>query len=171
MTVTLYHASVPVFRQMLGGLSAVMDKAAAHAEAKKIDPAVLTSARLYPDMFPFTRQVMIATDHAKGSSARLAGVEVPKFEDTETTFAELKARIQKTLDFIGGLKSAQFDGAESREVVIPLRGEQQKFTGRAYLFHFALPNFYFHTTTAYDILRHCGIEIGKRDFIHQLITE
>ena len=171
MTVSLYHASVPVFHQMLGGLSAVMDKAAAHAEAKKIDPAALTGARLYPDMFPFTRQVMIATDHAKGSSARLAGVEVPKFEDTETTFAELKARIQKTLDFIATLKPAQFEGAETRDVTIPLRSEPTTFKGRAYLFHFALPNFYFHATTAYDILRHNGVELGKPDFIHQIIKD
>ena len=168
---SLYHATIPVFRQMLGALSAIMDKAAAHAEAKKIDPAVFTSGRLSPDMFPFTRQVTIATDHAKGASARLAGVEVPKFEDTETTFAELKERIQKTLDFIATLKPAQFDGAETRDVTIPLRSGPTTFKGRAYLFHFALPNFYFHCTTAYDILRHMGVEIGKPDFIHQIIKE
>ena len=168
---SLYHATIPVFRQMLGALSTIMDKAAAHAEAKKIDPAVFTNGRLSPDMFPFTRQIMIATDHAKGASARLAGVEVPKFEDTETTFAELKARIQKTLDFLATLKPAQFDGAETRDVTIQLRGGPTTFKGRAYLFHFALPNFYFHATTAYDILRHMGVEIGKPDFIHQIITE
>lgn len=168
---SLYHATIPVFRQMLGALSAIMDKAAAHAEAKKIDPSVFTSGRLAPDMLPFTRQIFIATDFAKGASARLCGIEVPKYEDTETTFAELKARIRKTLDFLGTLKQAQFDGAEARDVTIPLRGEQTTFKGRAYLFHFALPNFYFHTTTAYDILRHMGVEIGKPDFIHQLIKE
>jgi hypothetical protein len=168
---SLYHATIPVFRQILGALSAIIDKAAAHAEAKKIDPAVFTNGRLSPDMLPFTRQIFIATDHAKGASARLAGVEVPKFEDTEITFAELKARIQKTLDFLGTLKPAQFDGAETRDVTIPLRNEPTVFKGRAYLFHFALPNFYFHATTAYDILRHMGVEIGKSDFIHQIIKE
>jgi len=171
MPLSLYDASVPVFRQMLGALAAIIDKAAAHAEAKKIDPAVLINARLYPDMFPFLRQVFIATDFAKGASARLAGVEVPKFEDTETTFAELKARIQKTLDFIATLKPAQFEGAETRDVTIPLRSEPTTFKGRAYLFHFAMPNFYFHATTAYDILRHNGVELGKPDFIHQIIKE
>jgi hypothetical protein len=168
---SLYHATIPVFRQMLGGLASIMDKAAAHAEAKKIDAMVFTSGRLAPDMFPFTRQVMIATDFAKGASARLCGVDVPKFEDTETTFAELKGRIQKTLDFLSTFTPAKFDGAETRDITIPLRGEPTTFKGRAYLFHFVLPNFYFHTTTAYDILRHLGVEIGKPDFIHQLIKE
>jgi hypothetical protein len=168
---SLYHATIPVFRQMLGALSAIMDKAAAHAEARKIDPSVFTSGRLSPDMLPFTRQIFIATDFAKGASARLCGVEVPKYEDTETTFAELKARIQKTLDFLATLKPTQFDGAETRDVTITLRGGETSFKGRAYLFHFALPNFYFHATTAYDILRHMGVEIGKPDFIHQLIKE
>jgi hypothetical protein len=168
---SLYHATIPVFRQMLGGLSTIMDKAAAHATAKKIDEAVFTNGRLYPDMLPFTRQVFIATDFAKGASARLCGIEVPKYDDTETTFAELKARIQKTVDFIAGLEPEQFNGAETRDVTIQLRGEPTTFKGRAYLFHFALPNFYFHTTTAYDILRHMGVEIGKPDFIHALIKE
>ncbi|HVZ00597.1 MAG TPA: DUF1993 domain-containing protein [Dongiaceae bacterium] len=171
MSVSLYHASVPVFRQMLGALSSIMDKAAAHAEARKIDPSVFVNGRLFPDMFPFTRQVTIAADFAKGASARLAGIEVPKFEDTETTFPELKARIRKTLDFLATLKPAQFEGAEARDVTIPLRGEPTTFKGGAYLFHFAMPNFYFHATTAYDILRHLGVEIGKSDFIHQLIKE
>lgn len=169
MALSMHQASVPVFRQLLSGLAAVIDKAAAHAEAKKIDPSVFTNARLIPDMFPFTTQVLIATDHAKGASARLAGVEVPKFEDTETTFAELKARIQKTLDFIGDLKPAQFEGSEARDVTVPLRAGPQIFKGQAYLLHFAMPHFYFHVTTAYDILRQCGVEIGKRDFIHEVI--
>jgi hypothetical protein len=168
---TMYQASVPVFRQMLGALNACIDKAIAHAEAKKIDPAVFPQSRLYPDMLPFTRQITIACDFAKGASARLAGVEVPKFEDTETTLPDLKARIAKTLDFIGTLKPAQFDGAETRDITIPLRGEQQVFKGQPYLLHYAMPNFYFHTTTAYAILRHNGVEIGKADFIHQLIKE
>jgi hypothetical protein len=168
---SLYHATIPVFRQMLGALAGIMDKAAAHAEAKKIDPSVFTNGRLSPDMFPFTRQIMIATDFAKGASARLCGFEAPKFDDTETTFSELKARIAKTLDYIATLKPEQFNGAETRDVTIQLRGEPTTFKGRAYLFHFVLPNFYFHTTTAYDILRHMGVEIGKPDFIHALIKE
>jgi hypothetical protein len=168
---SLYHATIPVFRQMLGALSTIIDKAASHAEARKIDPSVFTSGRLSPDMFPFTRQVLIATDFAKGASARLCGVEPPKYDDTETSFADLKARIAKTLDFIATLKPEQFNGAETRDVTIQLRGEPTTFKGRAYLFHFAMPNFYFHTTTAYDILRHMGVEIGKPDFIHQLIKE
>jgi hypothetical protein len=122
-------------------------------------------------MLPFTRQVTIATDHAKGAGARLAGVDIPKFEDTETTFPELKARIQKTLDFLGGLKPAQFDGSDTRDVTITLQAGPTTFKGQAYLLHFAMPNFYFHVTTAYDILRQSGVEIGKRDFIHQIIKE
>ena len=167
----MYQTSIPVFRQMLGALNACIDKAIAHAEAKKIDPAVFPNARLYPDMLPFTRQITIACDFAKGASARLAGVEVPKFEDTETTLPELKARIKKTLDFLDTLKPAQFDGAETRDIAIPLRGEQHTFKGRPYLQHYAMPNFYFHTTTAYAILRHGGVEIGKADYIHALIKE
>jgi hypothetical protein len=166
----MYNASVPVFRQMLAALSGIIDKTIAHAEAKKIDPAVYAAARLYPDMFPFTRQIGIATDFAKGASARLAGVEVPKFEDNEVTLADLKARLQKTLDFIATLKPEQFAGAEMRDITIQLRGTPTVFKGQPYLLHYALPNFYFHTTTAYAILRHNGIEIGKPDFIHQLIT-
>jgi hypothetical protein len=171
MTLSIYDASVPVFRQMLGALDACLDKAIAHAEAKKIDQAVFAGLRLFPDMLPFTRQIMIATDFAKGASARLAGVEVPKYEDTETTLTELKARIQKTLAFLDTLKPAQFAGAETRAVTIPLRGEQTTFKGQPYLLHFAMPNFYFHVTTAYAILRHNGIELGKADFIHQIIKE
>jgi len=169
MSLSMYDASVPVFRQLLSALNSIIDKTIAHAEAKKIDPAVFASARLYPDMFPFTRQITVATDFAKGASARLAGVEVPKFEDTETSLSDAKARLQKTQDFIATLKPAQFDGAETRDITIQLRGAAQIFKGKAYLFHYAMPNFYFHTTTAYDILRHNGVEIGKPDFIHQII--
>jgi hypothetical protein len=122
-------------------------------------------------MLPFTRQIFIATDFAKGATARLVGIEPPKYEDTETTFAELKARIKKTLDFIATLKPAQFESAATRDVTIPLRNEPTIFKGRAYLFHFVFPNFFFHVTTAYDILRHLGVEIGKRDFIHEIIKE
>ncbi|WP_395019155.1 DUF1993 family protein [Dongia sp.] len=170
MSPAMYNASVPVFRQMLSALAGIIDKTIAHAEAKKIDPAVYANARLYPDMFPFARQIGVATDFAKGASARLAGVEVPKFEDTEVTLADLKARLQKTLDFLATLKPEQFQGAETRDITIQLRGTPTVFKGQPYLLHYALPNFYFHTTTAYAILRHNGIEIGKPDFIHQLIT-
>jgi hypothetical protein len=166
----LYNASVPVFRQMLSALAGIIDKTIAHAEAKKIDPAVYAGARLFPDMFPFARQITVATDFAKGASARLAGIEVPKFEDTEVTLADLKARLQKTIDFIAGLKPEQFDGAETRDITIQLRAGPTVFKGQPYLLHYAMPNFYFHTTTAYAILRHNGIEIGKPDFIHQVIT-
>ena len=165
MTVSMYQASVPVFQQILTSLSAILTKAAAHAEAKKIDPSVFITARIAPDMFPLSRQIQIATDHAKGASARLAGVEIPAFPDTETTFPELQARIAKTLDFIKNLKPAQFEGAASREVKLKIGGNELTFSGQKYLFHGAFPNFFFHATTAYDILRHNGVEIGKRDFL------
>src|SRR3954471_12211654 len=165
MPISMYDASVPRFAHMLGCLSAMLDKAQAHCEAKKIEPAAITAFRLFPDMLPFTRQVQIACDSAKGAAARLAGVELPKHEDTEQSFAELKSRIAKTQDFIQSLKPAQIDGSEAREVVIKLRGQDTKFQGQQYLQNFAWPNFYFHVTTAYVILRHNGVELGKRDFI------
>ena len=165
MPLTLYQASVPRFAAMLKNLAAILDKAQAHCEARKIDPLALTTDRLYPDMLPFTRQVQIACDSAKGAAARLAGVEVPKHEDTEQTFAELKARIARTLDFMASVPAAKIDGAEEREVVIRLRGQDTKFRALQYLQNFAWPNFYFHVTTAYNILRHNGVELGKRDFI------
>jgi len=171
MSPSLYDASVPVFRQLLSSLDAIIDKTIAHAEAKKIDQAVYATARLYPDMFPFTKQITVATDFAKGASARLAGVEVPKFEDAETTLGDAKARLKKTQDFIATLKPAQFEGAETRDITIQLRPGPTIFKGKAYLLHYAMPNFYFHTTTAYAILRHNGIEIGKPDFIHEIIKE
>ena len=161
----MYQASVPRFANTLRNLSAILDKAQAHAEAKKIEPVVFTQSRLAPDMFPLSRQGQIACDTAKGVAARLAGVEVPKHEDTEQTFAELKARIAKTLDFVESLKPAQIDGSEDREVALKLRGQEVKFSGLQYLLGFAYPNFYFHVTTAYNILRHNGVEIGKRDYI------
>lgn len=166
MSFSIYQASVPVFRQVLGSLASVLTKSAAHAEARKIKPGVLLQTRLYPDMLPLVQQVQIATDHAKGASARLAGVEVPRFADTEASFEELQERLTRTLDFIGGLDAAQFDGAEDREITLKLGPEQQlKMIGRAYLMHFALPNLFFHATTAYAILRQSGVELGKRDFI------
>ncbi len=167
MTLSMYQASVPVFRQLLTALSGVLDKAAAHAAARKIDPTVLLGMRLAPDMFALTRQVQVAADFAKNTTARLAGVEPVKMEDNEKTIDELKARIAKTLEYIGGFTAAQIDGSEDRELTIPMRGEPVKFKGQPYLLHFAMPNFYFHTTTAYAILRHAGFEIGKRDFVGQ----
>ena len=165
MTLSMYLASAPRFTHMLKSLSAILDKAKAHAEAKKIDQLVLTSSRLYPDMLALTNQVQIACDSAKGAVARLAGVEIPKHEDTEKTFDELKARIAKTLDFIATVKAVQIDGSDDKEVVIKLRGVDTPIKGMQYLLGVAWPNFYFHITTAYNILRHNGVEIGKRDFL------
>jgi uncharacterized protein len=168
MTLSMYQASVPVFLRTLAALSGILDKAAAHAAQRKIEPSVLLNARLFPDMFVFLRQVQLAADFAKGASARLAGIDVPKFADTESTFDELKARIAKTVDFLKTLTPAQIDGSENRDITIPLGGQPQWFKGQPYLLHFALPNFFFHATTAYGILRHCGVEVGKRDFIGPL---
>ena len=165
MKISMYQASAPRFANALTNLSAILDKAQAHAEAKKIDPAVLGGLRLIADMFPLSRQVQIACDTAKGAVARLAGVEIPKYEDTEQTVAELKARIAKTLDFVASVPAARIDGSEEREVVLRLGGQERNFTGLQYLFGHAWPNFYFHVTTAYNILRANGVEIGKRDFI------
>ena len=165
MTISMYQASVPRFANTLKNLSGILDKAAAHCEAKKIDPLVLTSFRLYPDMFAMARQVQICCDTAKGAVARLAGVEIPKHEDTEKTFDELKARIAKTLEFIATVKAAQVDGSEERDILLKLQGRDVTFKGLQYLMGFAWPNFYFHATTAYSILRHNGVELGKRDFI------
>ena len=165
MTISMYQASAPRFANTLKNLSAILDKAKAHAEAKKIDELVLTSSRLYPDMFALARQVQIACDTAKGAMARLAGVEIPKHEDTEKTFDELKARIAKTLEFIGSFKPAQIDGTEGKTIEIKLGPVEVKWQGMQYLLGFAWPNFYFHATTAYGILRHNGVEVGKRDFI------
>src|SRR3954469_7657784 len=158
MTISMYQASTPRFANILRNLSALIDKADAHCAAKKIDPAALTVYRLYPDMFAFTRQVQIACDTAKGAVARLAGVEIPKHEDTEQTFAELKARIAKTVDFIESASAAKLDGTEDKEIVLKMRAGDMKFTGLQYLLGFAYPNFYFHLTTAYNILRHNGVE-------------
>lgn len=166
MTLSMYQASVPVFKQMLGGLSAVLAKAEAHATAKKIDPNALLQARLYPDMFALLRQVQVACDFAKSVSARIAGVDVPSFEDKEETFADLQARIAKTLAFVEGLSPAQIDGSEERKIVTQAGTPKEKiFSGQSYLFNYGLPHFFFHTTTAYAILRHNGVEVGKKDYI------
>lgn len=165
MKISMYLASAPRFANILGNLSAILDKAQAHAEARKIDPAALIACRLFPDMFPFSRQVQSASDTAKGAVARLAGVDIPKFEDTEQTFPELKARIARTVDFIQSIRPEQIDGSEDKEIVLKLGAREVRFTGMQYLLGHAQPNFYFHVTTAYNILRHGGVEIGKRDYI------
>ena len=162
----IYTASVPLLNQMLGGLQAVLQKAEAHAIDKKIEPNALLQARLYPDMFTLLRQVQVACDFAKGIAARLAGVEVPKMDDNEQTFAELQTRIQTVLGFIGTLQTAQFDDASTREIITQAGTPKEKrFTGQAYLVHYGLPHFFFHTTTAYAILRHSGVEVGKKDYV------
>ena len=166
MTISMYAASVPVFRQLLTSLNELLNKAEAHAAAKKIDPNALLQARLFPDMFALTRQVQLASDFAKAATTRLAGVPVPGYEDTEQTFEELHARINKTLALIDGITASQIDGSEEREIVIqPGTPRERKFTGQAYLLHYAMPQFLFHVTTAYAILRHNGVEVGKRDFM------
>jgi len=165
VNILMYALSVPVFDRYLGNLMNILDKAAAHAAERKIDDTVFTSMRIYPDMFPFTRQIFIAADFAKGACARLAGVEVPKYEDTEKTFAELKARCQKTRDFLATLKPEQFEGSEKRIISITIGGTPTEFVGLPYLIGYAFPNFYFHATTAYDLLRHGGVPLGKRDFV------
>ncbi len=165
MPLSLYQASVPVFQQSLEALRGVLIKAEAQALATKVEPAALLQARLFPNMFPLTRQVQIAADFAKGAPARLAGVEVPAYPDSETSFAELAARIDRTREFLKTLAPAQIDGQEERTIELKVGGQMRAFKGQPYLLHFALPNFFFHATTAYAILRHNGIEIGKRDFI------
>ncbi len=165
MKISMYQVSVPVFTRMLNNLAAVLDKGAAYAEGRKIDPLVLINARLYPDMLPLVKQVQIASDGAKGAAARLAGQEAPKYEDAETTFADLKARIQKTIAYLNTFKPEQIDGSEEKTITLQLRGNAVPFQGLAYLLNHATPNFYFHVTTAYDILRHNGVEIGKADYL------
>ena len=161
----MYQASAPRFVNILRNLSAILDKAEAHCAAKKIEPSALTAYRLFPDMCPFTRQVQIACDTAKGAVARLAGVDIPKHEDTEQTFAELKARIAKTIDFVESVSAAKIDGSDDKEIVLQMRSGERRFKGMQYLLGHAYPNFYFHVTTAYNILRHNGVEVGKADFI------
>jgi len=162
----MYQTSVPVFKQLLNSLSAILTKAEAYATEKKFEPAVLLNSRLYPDMFPLIRQVQVAADFAKSVSARLAGVEVPVYEDTEQTFEDLQARISKTLLFIESLAPAQFEGSETREIVLrPGTPKEKKLLGHNYLTNYGLPQFFFHVTTAYAILRHNGLEVGKGDFM------
>ncbi len=164
----MYQASVPAFVKMLNNLSTLLDKAEAYAAEREIAPEVLLKWRLAPDMFPLTRQIQIASDLAKGTTARLADHEVPKYADDETNFAELKSRITKTVKFIEGFAPKDIDGSEDRDIALTVGGHELRFKGEPYLVHFALPNFYFHATTAYGILRRCGVEIGKRDFIGKI---
>jgi hypothetical protein len=161
----MFDSSVPVLDNFLKNLSLIISKAEAHCAARKIEPEALLTARLYPDMYPFTRQVQLVTDFAKGIGARLAGIAVPSFPDEEKTFAELQARIGKTRDFLASLKKEQFAGAAERPITIKVRGNDMTFAGAGYFSGFALPNFYFHLTTAYNILRHNGLELGKRDYM------
>lgn len=169
MSLSVYQASVPVFKQSLNALLQILQKAETQAQARKFEPTALLQARLFPDMFHFIRQVQIAADFAKGASARLAGVEVPSFADTEQSFAELIARLEKTLQFIDSLPVDGFEQAASRLIVLNAgTAKERQFIGQNYLLHYALPHFYFHVTTAYNLLRHSGIEIGKTDFIGKL---
>ena len=165
MTISMYQASVPRFINILGNLSLILDKAQAYADAKKLDPAALTTSRLFPDMLPMSAQVQIACDAAKGAAARLAGVDSPVFEDTEKTMAELKARIAKTIAFLRTIEPVQIDGTEEKEIVIKRGDKETRYKGMQFLLGHATPNFYFHVATTYNILRHNGVEIGKRDYI------
>jgi uncharacterized protein len=165
MSITMYSASVPIFVRMFENLSACLDKAEAHALAKKFDPSVYMSARLAPDMLPFPKQVQIASDAAKYCIARLAGIEAPKFEDDETTLGELRQRIRRTVDFLKSVSAAQIDGSDDKDIVVPRRDGPMTLKGEVYLKHYALPNFFFHVTTAYALLRHNGVELGKGDYL------
>ena len=166
MTTSLFNTAVPVFNQMLGGLRGVLSKAQAHAESRNIEPDALLQARLFPDMFPLLRQVRVACDFAKSVSARLAGVDVPAYEDNEVGFADLQARIDKTLAFINGLTPLQFEGSATREIISQAGTPKEKrFAGSSYLLNYGLPHFFFHVTSAYNILRHNGVEVGKKDYI------
>ncbi|MEH2156419.1 DUF1993 domain-containing protein [Nostoc sp.] len=167
MTISMYKASIPVFIRTLNNLANILEKGAIYAETKKIDPSVLINSRLSPDMFPLSKQVQIASDIANKGAARLAGIEAPKFEDNETTFPQLIDRIHQTIYHLNTFKSEQIDGSEEREITLQMRDNTLSFQGMPFLFYFVLPNLYFHVTTAYDILRYCGVELGKADFLGQ----
>ena len=167
MTISMYQASVPRFVAMLSALSAILDKAQTFADSRKVGATVLPGTRLFPDMLTMGRQVQIACDHAKGAAARLAGVDNPKFEDNEQTLAELKERIAKTIAFMQSVSASQIDGSEARDIALTVGGHDLQFKGMEYLLGFALPNFYFHLVTAYNLLRHNGVDIGKGDFMGQ----
>ncbi len=165
MTLSMYTASIPALISMLSNLAKLLEQASTHTEAKKIEPNALLQARLFPDMFALTRQVQIASDQAKGAAARLAGIEVPKFEDQETTFPQLQERIAQTIAFLKSIRPEQLENSETRDIVLQVGEKKFEFKGQQYLTYWVLPNFYFHVTTAYNILRHNGVEIGKRDFL------
>ena len=165
MTISMYDASAPCFIKMLNSMDTILGKAQSHALARKIESTTLLTARLFPDMFTLLRQLQLATDHAKGAVARLAGVEVPGYEDNEQSFEELRARIAKTIAYLESFTPAQINGSEERPIELKIGGHELSFKGMDYLIGFALPNFYFHIVTAYNILRHNGLEIGKRDFM------
>lgn len=166
MSFSMYSASIPLFQHMLRNLSHLLDKGVANAEARKFDPSVLASFRLAPDMLPFTKQIQIACDAAKLAVARIGGVDAPKFEDTETSFPELQERIRKTLDFLASVPAAKLEGTEDKEITFPVgRDKTRTMTAQAYLTTWALPNFFFHVTTAYAILRHNGVDVGKADYL------
>jgi hypothetical protein len=166
MSISMHSASAPIFTRMLGNLLDWLDKAEAHATARKFDPANYLGLRLAPDMLPFTRQIQIASDGAKAGMARLAGIEVPKWDDNEASLDDLRARVRKTIDYVNSFAPAQIDGSEARPISVPRRvGEPLQFTGEAFLKHFVLPNFFFHVTTAYALLRHAGVELGKADYL------
>ena len=168
MAISMHSASVPVFTRMLGHLAAWLDKAEAHAQAKKFDTSVYLGARLAPDMLPFTKQIQIACDAAKFGVARLAGVEAPKFEDSEASFADLRERIRKTVAFVESVPASAIDGTEDKDITVPRRDGNIVLKGEFYLKHYVQPNFYFHVTTAYALLRHNGVELGKDDFLGAL---
>ncbi len=165
MSLSMYSASVPTFTRALANLSAILQKAAAYAQAKKIDPSVLITARLAPDMFPLARQVQIATDMVKGCASRLAGVEIPSYADTEASFEELQERISKTITYLNSFKAEQINGTETKTIHLKTGSRELEFTGETYLLYFVIPNFHFHLTTAYGILRHNGLDIGKLDYL------
>lgn len=165
MTISMYQASVPAFIRALGNLASILEKGAESAKARKFDETALISSRLYPDMFPLARQVQIASDTARSGAARLAGVEFPAYEDKETTFAELVARVRKTIAFLETLRPAQIDGSEERTILWQTRSSTKSMQGLPYLMNHLLPNLHFHVTTAYNILRHNGVEVGKKDFL------
>ena len=165
MSITMHSASVPIFVRMLGNMTVWLDKAEAHAQAKKFESAVYLTSRLAPDMLPFAKQIQIACDAVKFGIARLAGVEAPKFEDNETSLADLRARIRKTIDFVESVPASKIDGSETRDVIVPRRDGSMTLKGEVYLKHFALPNFFFHVTTVYALLRHNGVELGKADYL------
>lgn len=168
MTISMYTASIPAFTHTLSNLSAILEKAATYAEAKKIDPSVLIHARLAPDMFPLSRQVQIATDGVKACAARLSGTDIPSYADTEKTFPELQERIAKTIAFLKTFNAAQIDGSEGKAIAFKIGGRDLSFNGQDYLTKFVLPNLYFHVTAAYAILRHNGLDIGKSDYLGKI---